>query len=63
MSEAPGLNANDLQLERGRPQVLLQGKGRDRVVPIPHDLVRSLTNLLSERGLARRSSSGSITSA
>ncbi len=33
--------------------MLLHGKGRrDRVVPIPQDLVRSLTNLLSERGLA-----------
>ncbi|WP_245508862.1 tyrosine-type recombinase/integrase [Bradyrhizobium nanningense] len=53
MSEATGVNANDLQLERGRPQVLLHGKGRrDRVVPIPKDLVRSLTDLLSERGLA-----------
>ncbi|TGN73423.1 integrase [Bradyrhizobium yuanmingense] len=53
VSEATGVNANDLQLERGRPQVLLHGKGRrDRVVPIPKDLVRSLTDLLSERGLA-----------
>ncbi|KRR20302.1 hypothetical protein CQ14_29750 [Bradyrhizobium lablabi] len=68
VSEATGVNANDLQLERGRPQVLLHGKGRrDRVVPIPQDLVRSLTDLLSDaaspimnRG---RSSSGSTTSA
>jgi len=53
VSEATGVNANDLQLERGRPQVLLHGKGRrDRVVPIPKNLVRSLTDLLSERGLA-----------
>lgn len=53
VSEATGVNANDLQLERGPPQVLLHGKGRrDRVVPIPKDLVRSLTDLLSERGLA-----------
>ena len=53
MSEAIGVNANDLQLERGRSQVLLHGKGRrDRVVPIPQDLVRSLTALLSERGLS-----------
>lgn len=53
VSEATGVNVNDLQLERGRPQVLLHGKGRrDRVVPIPKDLVRSLTDLLSERGLA-----------
>jgi len=53
VSEAIGVNANDLQLERGRSQVLLHGKGRrDRVVPIPQDLVRSLTALLSERGVA-----------
>jgi integrase/recombinase XerD len=53
VSEAIGVNANDLQLEGGRPQVLLHGKGRrDRVVPMPQDLVRSLTGLLSERGLS-----------
>ena len=53
VSEATGVNANDLHLERGRPQVLLHGKGRrDRVVPIPRDLVQSLTELLKERGLA-----------
>jgi len=53
VSEAIGVNANDLQLERGRPQVLLHGKGRrDRVVPMPQDLVRSLTALLRERGLS-----------
>jgi integrase/recombinase XerD len=52
VSEATGVNANDLQLERGRPQVLLHGKGRrDRVVPMPQDLVRALTALLSERCL------------
>ena len=33
--------------------MLLHGKGRrDRVVPMPQDLVRSLTALLSERGLS-----------
>ena len=53
VSEATGVNANDLRLERPHPQVLLRGKGRrDRAVPIPQDLVRSLTALLSERGLA-----------
>ena len=53
VSEAIGVNANDLQLERGRSQVLLHGKGRrDRVVPIPQDLVRSLTAQLSERGVS-----------
>ena len=51
VSEAVGVNESDLHL-RGRPQVLLHGKGRrDRVVPIPRDLVRSLTELLKERGL------------
>ena len=53
VSEAISVNASDVHLQRGRPQVLLQGKGRrDRVVPIPRDLVRSLTELLKERGLA-----------
>jgi len=52
-TEATGVNANDLQLERGHPQVLLRGKGRrDCVVPIPQDLLRSVTALLSERGVA-----------
>ncbi|WP_292530414.1 tyrosine-type recombinase/integrase [Mesorhizobium sp.] len=50
VSEATGVNANDLQLERPHPQVLLRGKGRrDRVVPIAKDLARALTTLLSER--------------
>ena len=54
MSEATGVNANDLRLERGRAQVLFHGKGhRDRVVPISQDLLRSLTALLSERGVAQ----------
>ncbi|RWG75721.1 tyrosine-type recombinase/integrase, partial [Mesorhizobium sp.] len=53
VSEATGVNANDLQLERPHPQVLLRGKGRrDRVVSIPKDLARALTTLLSERGIA-----------
>ena len=52
VSEAIGVNASELHLQRGRPQVLLHGKGRrDRVVPMPRDLVRSLTELLKERGL------------
>ncbi|MGH0230122.1 tyrosine-type recombinase/integrase [Sinorhizobium meliloti] len=54
VSEAIGINANDLQLERQHPQVLLHGKGRrDRVIPVPQDLVRALTNLLGERGIAK----------
>lgn len=53
VSEAIGANASDLRLQRGSPQVLLHGKGRrDRVVPIPRDLVQSLTELLKERELA-----------
>lgn len=52
VSEATGVNANDLELERSHPQVLLRGKGRrDRVVPISKDLARALTTLLSERGI------------
>ncbi|WP_245307046.1 tyrosine-type recombinase/integrase [Mesorhizobium sp. SEMIA 3007] len=52
VSEATGVNANDLQLKRPHPQVLLRGKGRrDRVVPIAKDLGRALTSLLSERGI------------
>ncbi|WP_292363553.1 tyrosine-type recombinase/integrase [Mesorhizobium sp.] len=52
-SEATGVSANDLQLERPHPQVLLRGKGlRDRVVPIAKDPARALTSLLSERGIA-----------
>jgi integrase/recombinase XerD len=53
VSEAIGVNATDLQLERQHPQVLLRGKGRkDRIVPVARDLARSLTTLLSERGIA-----------
>ncbi|MFY9699151.1 MAG: tyrosine-type recombinase/integrase [Rhodoplanes sp.] len=55
VSEATGVNANDLQLGRPYPQVLLRGKGRrDRVVPIPKDLVRVVTALLKERGIAHQ---------
>ncbi|XUM51731.1 tyrosine-type recombinase/integrase (plasmid) [Rhizobium sp. YTU87027] len=51
VSEATGVNANDLQLERSHPQVLLRGKGRrDRIIPIPRDLARALTALLAEHG-------------
>jgi integrase/recombinase XerD len=52
VSEALGVNACDLQLDRTRPQVLLRGKGRkERMVPIPHDLVKALKALMRERGL------------
>ena len=37
-TEALGVDACDLQLDRPRPQVLLRGKGRkERIVPIPED--------------------------
>ena len=53
VSEAIGVTASDLHLQQAGPQVLLPGKGRrDRVVLIPQDLARSLTELLQERGLA-----------
>jgi integrase/recombinase XerD len=52
VSEALGVNACDLQLDRTRPQVLLRGKGRkERMVPIPHDLVKALKGLMRERGV------------
>jgi integrase/recombinase XerD len=52
VSEALSVNACDLQLEQPRPQVLLRGKGRkERMVPIPHDLVKALQVLMRERGI------------
>jgi integrase/recombinase XerD len=55
VSEAIGANAADLQLARPRSQVLLRGKGRkERMVPIPPDLVHALTALMKERGLANQ---------
>ena len=52
VSEALGVDACDLQLDRPRPQVLLRGKGRkERIVPIPEDLAKALQALMSERGL------------
>jgi len=53
VSEAIGVNAADLQLDRPRSQVLLRGKGRkERIVPMPSDLVKGLKALLNERGVA-----------
>jgi site-specific recombinase XerD len=53
VSEAIGVNAGDLQLDRPRSQVLLRGKGRkERIVPIPSDLVKGLKALMNERGVA-----------
>ena len=52
VSEALGVDACDLQLEHPRPQVLLRGKGRkERIVPIPQDLVKALKALMRERGI------------
>jgi integrase/recombinase XerD len=52
ISEALGVDARDLQLDRQRPQVLLRGKGRkDRIVPISGDLVKPLQVLMKERSL------------
>ena len=48
VSEALGVNACDLQLDRPR------GKGRkERIVPIPGDLVTALKALMRERGVDR----------
>ena len=53
ISEALGVNACDLQLDHPRSQLLLRGKGRkQRIVPIPNDLVKALKALMRERGLA-----------
>ncbi len=52
VSEALGVDACDLRLDRPRPQVLLCGKGRkERIVPMPDDLVKALKALMSERGV------------
>ncbi len=52
VSEALGVDARDLWLDRARPQVLLRGKGRkERIVPLPSDLVGALKALMRERGL------------
>lgn len=52
VSEALGVDARDLQLDRTQPQVLLRGKGRkERIVPITQELVKALKALMRERGL------------
>jgi integrase/recombinase XerD len=52
VSEALGVEARDLCLDRARPQVLLRGKGRkERIVPLPSDLVGALKALMRERDL------------
>ena len=53
VSEAVGLDAADLHLDRPQ-QVTLRGKGRKlRVVPLAADLARALRQLCTERGLGR----------
>lgn len=53
VSEAIGVNACDLQLDRPRPQVLLRGKGqKERIVPISDDLIKALKALMNERRVA-----------
>ncbi|MGI9485849.1 MAG: tyrosine-type recombinase/integrase [Geminicoccaceae bacterium] len=53
VSEAIGVNACDLQLDRPRPQVLLRGKGRrERIVPISNDLAKALKVLMNDRQIA-----------
>jgi len=52
VSEALGVNACDLRTDHPRPQVLLRGKGRkERIVPIPNDLVKTLRALMHERAI------------
>jgi integrase/recombinase XerD len=52
VSEALGVDARDLWLDRARPHVLLRGKGRkERIVPLPSDLVGALKALMRERDL------------
>jgi len=51
VSEAIGVDAADLRLDRP-PHVLLRGKGRkERWVPLAPDLARALVNFRKERGL------------
>ena len=62
VSEALGVNACDLQLDRTQPQVLLRCKGRkERVVPISRDLATALKALMRERGLENGHSSLAFT--
>jgi integrase/recombinase XerD len=52
VSEALGVDTEDLSLRAARPQVLLRGKGRkERVLPLARDLVASINELLRERGI------------
>lgn len=53
VSEALGVDAADLQLNRPQ-QVLLRGKGRkQRMVPLSDDVAKTLEKLLSEREIGR----------
>jgi integrase/recombinase XerD len=52
VTEATGVNVDDVLLDRTRPQVLLRGKGRrERVVPVSADLAQALRALIAEHGL------------
>ncbi|MEW6367116.1 MAG: tyrosine-type recombinase/integrase [Acidobacteriota bacterium] len=54
VSEAIGVDAADLRLERP-PHVLLRGKGRkERLLPLASDLARALEGLCGERGLGHK---------
>src|SRR5215469_5693246 len=49
------VNACDLRLDCPRSQVLLRGKGRkERIVPVPRDLVKALKALMHECGVDRQ---------
>lgn len=51
VSEAIGVDAADLRMDRP-PHVLLRGKGRkERLIPLAPDLVRALESLCKERGV------------
>ena len=61
VSEALGVDARDLCLDRARPQVLLRGKGRkERIVPLPSDLVGALKVLMRERGTRGRRATSAL---
>ena len=53
VSEALGVEVADLTLDGARSQVLLHGKGRkQRMVPLAHDVVTVIENLIKERGVS-----------
>jgi len=57
VSEAIGIETTDLLLDGARSQVMLHGKGRkQRMVPLAHDVVAAIENLLHDRGISRHKS-------